>query len=329
MRVAVIGGSGHIGSFLLPRLVRAGHEVLNLSRGSSRPYTDDPAWAEVSPVRIDRPAEDAAGTFAAHVAELGPDAVVDLICFTPASAAALVEGLRGRTGQLLHCGSIWMHGPSTRVPLTEDDDRHPVGEYGVAKDAIARLLQEETASGGLATTSLHPGHISGPGWAPVTPLGNLDADVWERLASGREVLVPGLGTELLHHVHADDVAAAFELALAQPETAAGQVFHATAARALTVRGLLELAAGWFGQQAVLRHVDWPQFRAQTPAPFADQSWDHLWRSQYASPDKARRLLGYTPGEPDVAVREAVGWLRAHGTLQHLGPDTETRWLPER
>ena len=318
MRVAVIGGSGHIGSFLLPRLVRAGHEVLNLSRGSARPYADDPAWAEVRPVLVDREAEDAAGTFASRAADLGADAVVDLICFTPDSATRLVEGLRGRTGHLLHCGSIWMHGPSTRVPLTEDDARHPVGAYGVAKDAIARLLHEETAGGGLVTTSLHPGHISGPGWAPITPLGNLDAGVWERLARGEEVLVPGTGAELLHHVHADDVAAAFQLALEQRDAAAGQVFHATAARAMTTRGLLEVAAGWFGRDAVTRVVGWEEYRAVTPAPFADQSWDHLWRSQYASPDKARRLLGFTPGEPDVAVREGVDWLRRHGSLQHLG-----------
>jgi nucleoside-diphosphate-sugar epimerase len=321
MRIAVIGGSGHIGSFLLPRLVHAGHEVLNLSRGASKPYTKDATWAEVSPVAVDREAEDAAGTFPARVADLDADAVVDLICFTPASARALVDGVRGRTGHLLHCGSIWMHGPSTRIPLTEDDERHPVGEYGVAKDAIARLLQEETAAGGLPTTSLHPGHISGPGWPPITPLGNLDAGVWDRLAGGEEVLVPGTGAELLHHVHADDVAAAFQLALEQPAVAAGQVFHATAARAMTVRGLLEVAAGWFGREPVLRSVDWAEYRAVTPASFADQSWDHLWRSQFASPQKAIQLLGFQPGEPDVAVREAVDWLRRHGALQHLGVPT--------
>jgi nucleoside-diphosphate-sugar epimerase len=323
MRVAVIGGSGHIGSFLLPRLVRAGHEVLNLSRGSARPYSRDPAWAEVRPVVVDRQAEDAEGTFGPRVAELAADAVVDLICFTPASARALVDALRGRTGHLLHCGSIWMHGPSTRVPLTEDDERHPVGDYGVGKDAIARLLQAETAAGGLVTTSLHPGHISGPGWPPITPLGNLDAGVWERLARGQEVLVPGTGSELLHHVHADDVAAAFQLALEQPAVAAGQVFHATAARAMTVRGLLDVAAGWFGREAVTRTVGWDEYRAATPTPFAEQSWDHLWRSQYASPDKARRLLGFAPGEPDVAVRDGVDWLRSHGSLQHLGARTPT------
>jgi len=315
MRIAVIGGSGHIGTFLLPRLVRAGHTVLNLSRGARRPYAEDEAWADVQQVQVDREAEDAAGTFPGTVARLRPDAVVDLICFTEASARMLVEGLRGRTGHLVHCGSIWLHGPSRTIPVTEDDPLHPVGEYGTAKAGIARLLLAETAAGGLQTTSLHPGHISGPGWAPIGPLGNLDAGVWSRLAHGEEVLVPGLGTELMHHVHADDVAQAFELALARPEAAGGQLFHTVAAKALTVRGYLQVAAGWFGREPVLRHVSWEEYRAVTPAAYAEQSWDHLWRSHYASIDKARTRLGYAPAyEPQDAVRAAVRWLVRDGQL---------------
>lgn len=320
MRVVVVGGSGHIGSFLLPRLVRAGHTVVNLSRGARRPYADDPTWAEVEQVHLDRAAADEAGTFAATVVGLTPDAVVDLICFTPASARQLVEGLRGHTGHLVHCGSIWIHGPSDTAPVTEEDALHPVGEYGTAKAAIARLLQEETAGGGLVTTSLHPGHISGPGWAPITPLGNLDPDVWRRLATGAEVLVPGLGAELLHHVHADDVAQAFALALEQREAASGQVFHTTAARAVTVRGFLAAAAGWFGREPVVRHVDWPSYRAAVGDTFADQSWDHLWRSHDASSEKAQRLLGYAPAHTaQDTVREAVGWLVEHGELDVPAP----------
>jgi nucleoside-diphosphate-sugar epimerase len=315
MRVVVVGGSGHIGTFLLPRLVRAGHTVVNLSRGARRPYAADATWAQVEQVVVDREAEDAAGSFPATVARLAPDAVVDLICFTEDSARLLVEGLRGRTGHLVHCGSIWVHGPSTTIPVREDDTLRPVGEYGTAKAAIARLLLAETASGGLPTTSLHPGHISGPGWAPINPLGNLDPGVWQRLARGEELLVPGLGTELMHHVHADDVAQAFELALDRPEAAAGQMFHTVAPRALTVRGYLEIAAGWFGREPVLRHVGWAEFRAATTAEFADQSWDHLWRNHYASVEKARTRLGYRPAhEPQDAVREAVTWLAEHGQL---------------
>ncbi|MEA4943827.1 MAG: NAD(P)-dependent oxidoreductase [Propionicimonas sp.] len=320
MRIVVIGGSGHIGSFLVPRLVRAGHEVVNLSRGQRSSYVDDPAWQEVRQVSADRAAEDAAGTFPDRVAALAPDAVVDLISFTPESEKALVERLRGVTGQLLHCGSIWRHGPSQKVPIHEDGGTPPLGEYGIGKDAIARMLKQETAAGGLPTTSLHPGHISGPGWHPIGPLGNLDPSVWWRLSAGEPLEVPGLGTEFLHHVHADDVAQAFERALARPQAAAGEDFSIAAPSALNVRGYAQLAASWFGQAAALRPVTWDEFRRSTSAEAYQCSWDHLYRNQYVSIDKARRLLGYAPRyEPEDAILEAVRWLVDHGRLEVATP----------
>lgn len=110
MRVAVIGGSGHVGTFLVPRLVEAGHEVVSVSRGRRDPYQAHPAWRSVEQVTLDREAEEAEGTFGERVLALEPDAVVDMICFSPESAEQLVEALRGRIRHLLHCGTIWVHG---------------------------------------------------------------------------------------------------------------------------------------------------------------------------------------------------------------------------
>ena len=47
MRVVVIGGTGHIGTFLIPRLVRAGYEVVCLHRGG-KPYVPSKAWNQWS-----------------------------------------------------------------------------------------------------------------------------------------------------------------------------------------------------------------------------------------------------------------------------------------
>ena len=321
MRVVVIGGSGHIGTFLVPRLVRAGHEVVNISRGTSSPYADRAEWQDVRQVVADRQAEDAEGTFAGRVRDLRAEAVVDLVCFTLASATALVEGLRDEVGHLVHCGSVWRYGPSRKVPISEEtgSGTEPFGEYGIQKDRIARMLKQETAAGGLATTSLHPGHISGPGWHPIGPLGNLDPTVWRTLSAGEPLRIPGVGTELMHHVHADDVAQAFELAIEHREAASGEDFNVVAPTALNVRGFAEIAAGWFGRTATLETVTWDEFRRTTPPEHAEASWDHLYRSQCCSIEKAARLLGYAPRyEPDEAVREAVGWLVEHGELSVAG-----------
>ena len=93
MRVVVVGATGHIGSYLVPKLVAAGHEVVAISRGQQGPYVQGRAWDQVERVETDREAEDAAGTFGPRLAALRPDAVVDLLCFTVASARQLLEAL--------------------------------------------------------------------------------------------------------------------------------------------------------------------------------------------------------------------------------------------
>ncbi|PRY13374.1 NAD-dependent epimerase/dehydratase family protein [Kineococcus rhizosphaerae] len=300
MRTVVIGATGHIGSYLVPRLVRAGHEVVAVSRGTRQPYHEDPAWTRVERVVADRDAE--GPEFAARVAALRPDAVVDLMSFDLESTRVLVEALRPTGAFLAHCGTIWVHGPADASPLREDDPREPFGEYGTQKAQIEEFLLAEP---GLRCTVLHPGHISGPGWPVITPLGNLDPGVWRALSTGAELLVPGLGLETMHHVHADDVAQGFELALARQDAAAGNSFHVVSDRALTVRGFARAAARWWGREANLRPVSWEEFRAAYPE-HADASWEHLSRSHSASTDKARDLLGYRPGFTSLqAARAAV------------------------
>jgi nucleoside-diphosphate-sugar epimerase len=221
VRVVVVGGSGHVGTYLVPRLVEAGYEVVSISRGQSEPYQAHPAWEAVEQVALDREAEEAAGTFGERVLALEPDVVIDMICFTPESARQLVEPLQGRIQHFLHCGTIWVHGHSTRVPTTEDQARHPFGEYGTQKAAIEAYLLDKARRSGFPATILHPGHIVGPGWAPVNPAGNFDPGVFERLYRGDELDLPNFGMETVHHVHADDVAQAFVLALLNWSVAAG------------------------------------------------------------------------------------------------------------
>ena len=311
-RVVVIGATGHIGSYLVPRLVRGGHQVVAMSRGLRDPYHPGPGWDTVTRVTVDRDAEDAAGTFGARVAALRPDVVIDLVCFTPAAAGQLVDALRSSRPLLLHCGTIWVHGPALRVPVTEDEPRTAYGAYGTGKAEIEALLHRETRSGGVPTVVLHPGHISGPGWPVITPAGNLDPAAWTRLATGQPLALPDHGLGVLHHVHADDVAQAFERALSQP-AAIGASFHVVAGQAMTQRGLADGVARWFGRGAVLDFVDWPEFERRAGSEHAETTRQHTFRSITASIARARDTLGYAPRYSSLdALREALEWLAAHG-----------------
>jgi nucleoside-diphosphate-sugar epimerase len=316
MRVVIIGGSGHVGTYLVPRLVAAGHAVVVVSRGRRAPYQAHGAWAVVEQQTIDRAAAEAAGTFGAQIAALQPDAVIDLICFTLDSARQLVEALRGRVQHLLHCGTIWVHGPSEIVPTTEAQPRKPFGEYGIQKAAIEAYLLAEARRRRFPATVLHPGHIVGPGWAPLNPAGHFNPAVFTQLAAGAELALPNLGLETVHHVHADDVAQAFERALGHWGAAVGESFHVVSPAALTLRGYAEAVAAWFGQPARLTFLPWPDWCATVAAAEADATWDHIAHSPSCSIAKAERLLGYRPRYTSLqAVYEAVQWLIQDGQVQ--------------
>jgi nucleoside-diphosphate-sugar epimerase len=317
-RVVVIGATGHIGSYLVPRLVRGGHELIAVSRGERKPYHDAVEWRSVQRVIADRSAEEDAGIFGTRIAGFRPDVVVDLICFTPASAQHLVDALRPVRPLLLHCGTIWVHGRTARVPVTEDEPRTGFGEYGVKKVAVEALLHGETLAGGVPSVVLHPGHICGPGWPVITPAGNFDADVWRRLAVGEEVALPALGLGVLNHVHADDVAQAFERAVTQ-RAAIGASFHVVAEQAMTCRGLAEGVAAWFGREAVLDLVEWGEFERRVGSEHASATLDHIVRSITASIERSRSILGYAPRYSSLdAMYESLRWLVEHGQADVAG-----------
>ncbi|MEJ5199992.1 MAG: NAD-dependent epimerase/dehydratase family protein, partial [Anaerolineae bacterium] len=275
MRVVVIGGVGHVGTYMVPRLVEAGHEVIVISRGQRQPYRPHAAWRKVQMVVADRQAEDAAGTFGRRVRDLRPDVVVDMICFRLESARQIVEALRGQVQHFLHCGTIWVHGPTVQAPTEETQPRRPFGEYGIQKAAIEAYLLDQARRGDFPATCLHPGHIVGPGWAPLNPAGHFNPQVFVTLARGEELALPNLGMETVHHVHADDVAQAFCQAIAHWSTSVGESFHVVSPAALSLRGYAEAVAGWFGQEPRLKFLPWDEWRKTVSEEEAQATWDHI------------------------------------------------------
>jgi nucleoside-diphosphate-sugar epimerase len=294
VRILILGGTGHIGTFLVPRLVKSGHEVIVASRGRRSPYVPDSTWKEVRHIEIDRAAEDESGMFGPRVAALKPDAVVDLICFTPESAQQLVDALRPRQTLLVHCGSMWVHGRSTTVPVTEDMPRHPFGDYGIKKAAIEQLLLDATRRGEARAIVLHPGHLVGPGWNPVNPAGHFNPHVFRRIARGEVLVLPNEGMETVHHVHADDVAQAFELALTHVDNAVGESFHVVSPAPMTLRAYAEAMYAHFGQRPRLEFLPWEEWRGTVSEEEAAATWDHIAHSPHGSIAKARKKLAYSP-----------------------------------
>jgi nucleoside-diphosphate-sugar epimerase len=309
MRVVVIGGTGHVGTYLVPRLVEGGYEVILVSRGKREPYQAHSAWGKVRRVCLDRASDETTGTFGPKICDLKPDVVIDMISFTLDSTHHLVEALGGGIQHFLSCGTIWVHGPSVEVPTVESQPRRPFGQYGIQKAAIEEYLLDQSRRHGFPATIIHPGHIVGPGWVPLNPAGHFNAQVFATLARGAELALPNLGLETVHHVHADDVAQCFVKAMTCRSTSLGESFHCVSSAALTLRGYAEAVSRWFGHAARLRFLPWETWRTTVTKEEAEATWDHIAHSPNCSIEKARRLLHYEPRYTSLeAVYESVQWL---------------------
>jgi nucleoside-diphosphate-sugar epimerase len=315
-KVVVIGATGHIGTYLIPRLVMAGHAVTAISRGVAKPYQQSPVWRHVTSVVLDREAEEANGHFGAAIAALGADIVIDLICFTEASNSQLADALQGRVSHFIHIGTIWTHGTSSVVPTPESAAKFPFGDYGIAKAAIEADLLSRARLRGFPATIVHPGHIVGPGWAPLNPAGHFNPAAFSTIARGETLALPNFGMETVHHVHADDVAQVIIRAIDVRSAAVGESFHAVSGAAVTLRGYAEAMYRWFGHEPRLSFAAFDEWAKSQDPDHAKATWEHIFRSPNCSIDKGRRLLGYAPRYTSLeAVQEAVTWLIADGQVE--------------
>ncbi len=301
-KAVVIGGNGKVGGYLCPLLVKERFEVVSVSRSGKQPPAAQAGYEQVQTLKLDRNGEG----FAEKIAALNADVVVDMICFKVEDMCRLTDALKGRVGHFLVCGSAWMHGPSSVVPVREEEDRQPICEYGRQKDAmdreIARLYREE----GFPGTAVHPGHIVCPNTWPINPQGHNEPWVFKHMREGKTLTLPGQGMETLHHVHAADVAGMFLAAIRAGKPAFGEGFHAVSDRAMTLRGYAAAVYGWYGFEPRLQFLPFDEWKKDASEHAVDQYLDHSRHSPSYSMEKAKRLLGFTPRFSSLeAIRECL------------------------
>ncbi len=317
MKVLIIGGTGHIGSYLVPRLVTGGHEVAVVARRLEPQHIDARlGFGSVEWILADRGAEEADGSWAKRMAGIEADVVVDLICYSPEQNRIMVEAFEGRITHFLHCGTIWAYGPPRRVPYAESDERRPIDEYGRNKAAIEADLITRWRTDGFPATIIHPGHISGRKWLPIDPQGTRNGvGVYEKLARGEVVHLSRAGQETIHHVHADDLAQLFESAMVNRQAAVGEAFSGVAAYAMSLVGCCEFVARLFGREANLEFVSDAEMERVMGAGAWAVTKDHVDHAPCCSIEKGRKLLGYEPRfTPEQIFVEAIEYLLESGEL---------------
>jgi nucleoside-diphosphate-sugar epimerase len=321
MRTLVIGGTGFIGRFLVPRLVESGHEVAVVMRPESEARLPEGARA----VRADRRRLPES---ARELRALAPDVVIDLILSSGRQADDLMSVFRGHAGRLVAISSVDVYratevlhrlvdGPLEPVPLTEESalrtmlQTYPAAQIAMLKqlfgwldDEYDKIPAERSVSGhaDLPSTILRLPMIHGPG----DRLHRFHGLI-KRMQDGRRtiVLAESVARWRGPRGYVENVAEACLLAAASPR-AVGRTYNVSEAESLTElewARLIAHAMRWEGEFVVVPDDDAPE-SVRMPGDLR-QHWA-------ADSTRIRTELGYTEPVPrDEAVRRTVAWERAN------------------
>jgi nucleoside-diphosphate-sugar epimerase len=230
MRVFVTGGTGHAGSYIIPELVAAGHEVTGLARSETSAATLSALGATARRGSLEdldglkKAAADSDGVVhVAHRQDLLPAGGMDAVAAAELPIMlAYGEALEGTGKPLVAAGSIGSAGSLGR-PATEEDPALPAGDEhrgtlrarNVVERAVVGLADRGVRSSIVRLPLIAHSTTDGAGFLP-----GLIALAREKGFAG----YPGDGMNMWNAVHIRDVASVFRLALEKGP--AGSYWHA-------------------------------------------------------------------------------------------------------
>ncbi len=184
MKVLVTGGSGFVGSHLVPRLLDRGHAVTVVARDTARarasPWFDRVAFVASDLHAVEDP-----------VAALGvPDVLVHLAWpglpnydglfhleeNLPRAYRLVRDLVVAGTARVLVTGTCFEYGQASG-PLAEDAPTNPTNPYGLAKDTLRRFLVHLQATRPFVLQWARLFYMHGPGQNPRSVLAQLDAAI--------------------------------------------------------------------------------------------------------------------------------------------------------
>jgi nucleoside-diphosphate-sugar epimerase len=229
-RVLIVGGTTFIGRLLAHRLIDRGYHVTLLHRRSRHPFGKD-----VCNLTADR--NDTASVRKA-IGSSRFDAVFDnAYDWERGTTAAQIEGTAklfdGTVGRYVFMSSVAAYGDGLNHhegdALAPDD--HP-DAYARNKAMSERALFRLNQKTGFPVVTLRPPFVYGPD----NPFYR-EAFFWDRLRSGRPLIVPSEGHRLMQFVFVNDLV---DLAIKciEQRNAAGHAFNTSNPKPITQRDLL-------------------------------------------------------------------------------------------
>lgn len=287
MRVFVVGATGYLGSHVCGRLVEAGHEVVGFARNQDGAAKVEKLGAipfvgsldDDLPAVVDRAGDADATVFAAQLLQDQENAVV----------GAFLEGYRRSDKTFIMTSGTGVLGQRTFGDWSEDtfaeDDEFVPSKYILGRRQT-ELMTRAAAQDGVRAMVIRPPAIWGNGEHRFVEL------VLQSIEKTGSACYIGRGLNLYTHVHVDDLAELYRLALEQGT--AGALYHAAAGE-LNNRAIAEYVARRQGVQTRSVTVSeameiWGKFPTLVV----------LGASSRSRSPRSRRELGWTPRFDDVA-----------------------------
>lgn len=245
-RVLVIGGTSFIGKRLVNELLKEGHSVAILHRGSSHSF-----GRKVDSLTADRNEPD---QVKAAVEGRRFDIIFDNVYdWTRGTTAAQVEGCVKAVGDRLiryvFMSSVAAYGDGLNHyeddPLAPDDHPNP---YVRNKAITERMLFRMHQRTGVPVVTFRPPFIYGP----ENPFYR-EQFFWDRLRAGRPIVLPGDGGRLMQFAFIRDLVTAMLRSMTDPG-AVGQSFNIANERPVTQLELVNALAKAAGKPAHIARV---------------------------------------------------------------------------
>lgn len=304
MKVLVIGGTGHVGAFLVPELIEQGHEVYIATRGNTakKSFAD---YTKVNFITCDtKDPEDAK-----KLLNYGFEVVIDM----PGSAYNVWNILKNDIRHLIACGSLWMFGNPRVIPTPEAPQNDcPFAVYAERFGYIQKML-EESGKYKAVFTAIMPPNISGPGKIPIDTMGGRSAEVHKNLMQGKPVILPEGPECIISPCDASDIAHLFVLAMNNPVAAGGEIFNVGSEYGFTVSQMVEVFEKIHGVKIPIERVTWEKYITEINPN--QSAWWHFYAHMLPDITKAKTLLGYKPKfTPEEALTRAVDWMKQEGII---------------
>jgi UDP-glucose 4-epimerase len=312
MMILVTGGAGFIGSHLVDRLLKEGHNLVVIDNEVTGHRNNVPHGVRYIKGDISCPNQleaafadhlDAVLHIAGQVSQIRSfsDPTLDLRTNVAGTLNVLRLCLKYGVPRLLYASSMTVYGSSATLPTSEDTACQPASYYGITKYAAERYVHTTAERIDLNfsfhVTSFRMYNVYGPRQALDNPYQGVLGIFIGNVLRDEPLTVFGDGEQSRDFIYIDDVVDAWVGAITN-RASYGQVFNLGSGQRMSIKDLGEKTLAAFGRNQRTYPIHY------RPARPGEQ------RHVEAETARARSILGWVPRTPfAVGLANTVAWAR--------------------